>query len=87
MVELLREPIQGTRIDQTQSETLRYIETHRLRHELLTLWSLAEDALPSDQEHAKLKVLRESMDVVLVRPSKERLDQLVALFDDLRRSA
>lgn len=87
LIELLREPIQGTRIDQTQSETLRYIETKRLRRELFTLWSLAENALPSDLEHAKLRVLRESMDMVLVRPSTERLDQLVALFDDLYRSA
>jgi hypothetical protein len=87
LVELLREPIQGVRIDHTQSKTLRYIETKRLRRELLTLWSFAEDALPSEQQHAKLKVLREAMDAVLVRPSQERLDQLAALFDDLYCSA
>jgi hypothetical protein len=87
LIELLREPIQGTRVDHTQSETLRYIETNRLRRELLTLWSLAEDVLPSDQQHAKLRVIQESMAMVLVKPSKERLDQLIALFDDLRPSA
>lgn len=85
LIELLREPIQGTRIDQRQSETLRYIEMKRLSRELLALWGAAENVLPSD--HAKLQVIRKCTDEALIRPTKDKLDQLVALFDDLYRSA
>lgn len=85
LIELMREPIQGTRIDQTQSETLRYIEMKRLSRELMSLWGAAENVLHSD--HAKLQVLRQCTDEALIRPTKDKLDQLVALFDDLYRSA
>ena len=81
----MREPMQGTRIDHTQSETLRYIEMKRLSRELVALWGAAENVLHSD--HAKLQVIRQCTDEALIRPTKDKLDQLVALFDDLYRSA
>jgi len=85
LIELMRDPMQGTRIDHTQSETLRYIEMKRLSRELVALWGAAENVLPSD--HAKLQVIRQCTDEALIRPTKDKLDQLVALFDDLYRSA
>jgi hypothetical protein len=85
LIELLREPLYGPHIDQRQSETLRYIEMKRLSRELLALWGAAENVLPSD--HAKLQVIRQCTAEALIRPTKDKLDQLVALFDDLYRSA
>ena len=82
LIEILREPVQGTRIDHTQSETLRYIETNRLRREFLSLWTLAEDVL-APERHENLSLIRRMMDAALVRPSKETLDELVAQLDGL----
>ena len=85
LIELLREPLYGPHIDERQSETFRYIEMKRLSRELVALWRTAENVLHSD--HAKLQVIRQCTDEALIKPTKDKLDQLVALFDDLYRSA
>jgi hypothetical protein len=87
LIELLREPLQGARIDQKQSETLRYIEMKRLSRELRALWSSVGEVLPSEQQHEELKVIHKCMDEALINPTKDKLDQLVVLIDNLYRSA
>jgi hypothetical protein len=64
-------------------ETLNYIELQRLKRELFTVSSLAKEVFSRPEERERLKVLLEHMEEALIRPSKDKLDQLRAELDIL----
>jgi len=71
LIELARTPLLGSHVDQTGQTTATYLETLRLKRELVNVIASVREASPQQQE--RLKIFEQQLNgAVFMNPSKER---------------